>query len=203
MRATDGGARLSLQIEIKTDTGTEKMLLSPMVARLDALPQIGALREDELAYYLAESRFADALTKAYRYLSASNISPFALVRKLRAFGVEQKLAQRVVEELIAEGVLDEGKSAVCEAEKCLAKLWGNRRILAALREKGYSRSALSRVQELLSESDSVARCIRLIEKRRMPLPQDEQSAARFAAALVRYGYTGGEIKAAVTRLNFA
>lgn len=198
LRAADGGARLVLHIEITTDTGVERLTLSPLVSGLDSLPTVGELTEEALDFLREESDFANALVKGYRYLGASDRSPSALVKRLRAAGVSQVLAGRVVEQLLLSGMLNESEGAVREAERALAKLWGDRRICAALREKGYSAQAIAAAVAFLQEQDSVARCVRLIKKRRMALPQNEQEAARFAAALVRYGYTGSEMKAAMT-----
>ena len=201
MRATDGGARLAIRVETYTDTGVETKVLSPMVARLDALPRVGEIDGETLGFLEAESLFAEALVKGYRYLGGANHSPALLRKKLIASGISPALATEVVTELTHNGVLDEVESATNEAEKCLAKLWGDRRILAALRAKGYGAKALSAVAARLAEENAVLRLARLIEKRRMPLPKDEREAAKFAASLVRYGYTGGQIKAAVASLG--
>lgn len=201
LRAADGGARLVMNIEISTPTGTEKQVLSPLVSRLKALPVVGFITEETLSFYRDEDLFADALTRAYRYLSGAGCSLAAMQRKLRAAGVAGEQAKQVVEHLIATSMLDERKSALREAEKSVAKLWGDRRILAALRAKGYGAQALAAVTSYLRAQDGAARCARLIEMRRMVLPADEPSAARFAAALVRYGYTGREIKAAMRLLR--
>lgn len=201
LRAADGGARLVMNIEITAETGVEKKVLSPLVARLDALPGVGPISEGELALYLAETTFADALARAYRYLGAADQSPVAMRKKLQAAGVPTGVAGEVLAYLTETGLLDEERGALREAEKCAAKLWGNRRVLAAIRAKGYGGAALAAVAAYLGEQDATARCVRLIEKRRMALPAEEAQAARFAATLMRYGYTGSEIKAAVRRLS--
>ncbi len=201
LRAADGGARLVMNIEITDATGVEKLVLSPLVARLGTLPLVGELTEDALALYREESLFADALSRGYRYLGAADCSPASLRRKLQAAGVSGGLAIQVVEHLMETGLLVERDSALREADRCLAKLWGDRRIMAVLRAKGYGDRTLATVASYLREQESVVRCASLIHKRRMPLPQDEQERARFVASLIRYGYTGREIKAAVQLLK--
>lgn len=201
LRAADSGARLIMNIEITADTGVEKIMLSPMVSRLEGTPVPGPLTEQEFSFYQEESAFADALARGYRYLSAADLSPATVQKRLLAAGISQMTARHVVEQLISTGMLDEPKSARREAERDLAKLWGDRRIFAALRAKGYSKAALAEVVGFLSEQDSAARCAALIEKRRMALPRDERGAARFVASLTRYGYTGSEIRAALALLR--
>lgn len=190
-----------MHIEITDATGVEKLMLSPLVARLGTLPAVGELTEDTLALYREEALFADALARAHRYLGAADCSPLLLRRKLQAAGVSAALAARVAEHLMKTGLLVEQESVLREADKCLAKLWGDRRVLAALRAKGYGAQALAAAASHLRKQESAVRCAKLIKKRRMLLPQDERSAARFAASLVRYGYTGSEIKAAVRLLQ--
>ena len=201
MRAVENGARLVINLEISTASGVEKQVLCPLTSRLDAVPRVGIITEEELSFYREESLFADALAMGYRYLGAADRSPAALLQKLVAAGVTRERAKQVLIQLMHDGVLDEEKNALREAERCEAKLWGDRRILAALRAKGYSASALTAALAYLRERDPVSRCARLIKKRRMALPQEEDAAARFAAALVRYGYTGSEMKAAVRLLT--
>ena len=201
LRAADGGARLVMNIEITTETGVEKLVLSPLVSRLDGLPQIGELTEAQLALYREESVFADALAKGYRYLSAADRSPAAMVQRLRAAGISPVQAGQVVEQMIHTGMIDERESVLREAERCLAKLWGDRRIFAALRAKGYSDAALAAAVGLLRERDAATRCVALIRKRRMPLPRDEREGTRFVQSLMRYGYTGAEIRAALALIK--
>lgn len=201
LRAAQGGARLVLHIEITTETGVEKRVLSPLVARLDTLPAVGTVSEELFALYLAETELADALERAYRYLGAADQSPAAMRKKLRAAGVSASITREVLAYLTERGLLPEEGAALREAEKCVAKLWGNRRVLAAIRAKGYGGAALAAVASYLEEQDAVLRCVRLIEKRRIPLPDSKEALSRFAALLTRYGYTGSEIKAALRCLS--
>ena len=93
----------------------------------------------------------------------------------------------------------EEEGAVREAERGLAKLWGDRRILADLTAKGYNGGALQYAKARLQAEDSVERCVLLLRKRRVKTPANEVEARKLFAALVRYGYTPAEIKKALQK----
>ena len=94
------------------------------------------------------------------------------------------------------GYLDESKGALCEAERGLCKLWGDRRILAELYAKGYGDQAISAVKERLHCENGAKRCAKLIARRRITLSSDKAAAQRTIASLLRYGYSHDEIKRA-------
>ncbi len=201
MSATDGGARLRLQVKI-TDRGEVKSeTLTVFSAHLSHLPKCGQLSEEAYGDLVTESEHCVALTLALRLLGGSGASRLQLVQKLCRRGVARTLAQRVADELAERGFGDETRGALLEAQKGVAKLWGDRRILLAVRAKGYDEAALAAVREFLAGEDSTHRCERLIEKRYGEIPTGEKEIARFLSALARYGYTMREIKVALERLH--
>jgi SOS response regulatory protein OraA/RecX len=79
----------------------------------------------------------------------------------------------------------------------MAKLWGNKRILAEIRSKGYGEAALDAARVRVMGEDGVARCRRLLAKRRIDcMPADVKEARKVLGFLVRYGYTVTEIREA-------
>ena len=197
LRATDGGARLAMHVEIKSDAGVETEVLSPYVARLEELPQIGGMSAEELDFYREESQFAEALAKGYRCLGYANVSPAALLQKLQKANVSATRAKEVLAYLTETGMFCEEENVLHETEKCLAKLWGDRRILMALQGKGYGSEAVSVAYHRLCEEDDDARCARLIQKRRLSVEENEQDRGRLLATLFRYGYHSTNIKNAI------
>jgi len=98
---------------------------------------------------------------------------------------------------VQEGYLNEAESALAVAQSGLAKLWGDKRILQDLASKGFHDAALEAVKDMLKGQNAAKRCAKLIKKRRMVLPQEDGEIARFAAKLMRYGYTAREMKMAL------
>ncbi|MBR6727511.1 MAG: RecX family transcriptional regulator [Clostridia bacterium] len=194
VRAADGGAHLLIDVEYLQDGEKKREHLALMTARLAHLPEVGAISAEGLAELRREAEVCAAIGAGLRCLGAGGSSKRRLVEKLRLRGFDFATANAATEELAEKGYLREEESALREAEKDLAKLWGDRRILSDLQAKGYNGGALQYAKARLRSEDSVARCAQLIRKRRMALPADEAEARKFFAALVRYGYSPEEIK---------
>ncbi len=197
VRAADGGALLVLTVELDGECGTEKAELSVFAARMERVPTPGALSHEELTHLRREHALCGAMTLGLRLLSLGDHSVPHLVYKLRARGVEREVAELAARELAQAGYVNEERSALREAQKGLDKLWGDRRILAQLRGKGYGEVALACVRDMLASKDGAARCERLLQKRRITLPEDPKAQGKLVGALMRYGYDSGEIRAAL------
>jgi SOS response regulatory protein OraA/RecX len=169
--------------------------LTVLTARMECLPQKGVIDGEILSFLRREHALCAALATGMRSLGVSGGSRVQLCQRLRAKGVARDVAEDAVAQLSQKGYLDEQKSALAAAENDLRKLWGDRRILADLRAKGYAEEALLTVRELLESKDGTARCMRLLQKRRF----DTENTDKLIAALVRYGYTTAEIRAALRK----
>ena len=197
VRATDGGARLCLTIEHTDGERTEREALTLYTARLSHTPKAGEIDEETLAFYREENAFSKAWESAMHSLAYSAGSALQLKKKLRAKGVSANVADEVLAELDARGFLKEAQAAVREAERCLAKCWGNRRIELHLQSKGYADDAYGAAYLRMQEDDSVARCRKLLQKRRITVfPTDKAEAGKLVAMLMRYGYNSVEIREA-------
>ncbi len=192
VRAVEGGARLLIELV----SGEEREWLSLLAARLDRLPQKGPVSPETVSELRGEAAVCAAMAAGLRALSRAGSSRRHLTQKLRAAGHGASAVQEAVKELASKGYLCEEEGAVREAEKGLAKLWGDRRIMADLKCKGYSGGALSYAAARLRDEDSVARCAALMRKRRIRLSADEQENGKSIASLMRYGYTAPEIREA-------
>ncbi len=193
VRAAEGGARLILCVQSTCAGEVSRETLTLFASRLKCLPQKGAIDADALGFLRREHALCAALATGLRSLSASGGSRIQLRQKLCTKGVARDVAEEAVAQLCKKGYLDEQKSALAAAESDLRKLWGDRRILADLRAKGYGEEALLTVCERLHEEDGVARLVRLLQKRRF----DAGDPDKLVAALMRYGYTRTEIRVAL------
>ncbi len=196
MRAADGGARLLLQVRVQSSGGSEAKTLSVFSARLPRTPRCGALTEQEYRWLCREAELTRAMDIGLRLLGANGASELQLVKKMQQRGVRCVTARAAVRLLAERGYIDEQRGALHEAHKGLEKLWGDRRILADVRAKGYGEEALAEVAALLAEENGTERCAKLMARRRMTLPRNEGELSRFMASLMRYGYTASEIKRA-------
>lgn len=197
VRAADGGARLLITLEAGENAPRET--LAVYAARLSHLPTVGEIGAAALSHLRRESAVCAALGIGLRSLAASGGSRVRLLQKLRARGIEEDAAEEAVRELAARGYLKENESAMREAERGLTKLWGNRRILADLRAKGYNEEVLRPVRARLADEDSVARCKRLLSRKRI-ITLENAGVDKLIASLLRFGYSQQEIREALRDL---
>ena len=135
-------------------------------------------------------------------LSYGRCSERALVRKLCAKGIEREIAVQAAAALACDGYLDDRADALCEAERALTKLWGKRRIAAALHEKGYGEEAIAYALSALEENgvNFKRNCAVLLRKKYPAPPNDPKEKQKLFAACSRMGYTADEIRAAYRML---
>ncbi len=115
-------------------------------ARLGS-PAVGEPIDEETAAALAEAEGRmKATEKAVSLLSYGDNSCRALCRKLRAKGYDRETAEAAVARMLQKGYIREEEQARRLAVACATrKLWGKRRIVAHLAEKGYDISLAHRV----------------------------------------------------------
>ena len=150
-------------------------------------------REDAKAVLYEEEKYR-ATKKAFDILACGRNSARTLALKLRHRNFSPKICDEVAELLKAKGYIREDDDAVREAELCVEKHWGMRRILMHLHQKGYDSDAMNAAKEYLAEVDFAEVCAQLIRKEFGTLPKDETERNRVIAAVVRYGYSMTEIK---------
>ena len=185
---SDGGAH----------TDTQKFILSAgQLARLGLTK--GDCDEELFDTVAREARLYEADRRAMRALEYGACSEKALRLKLIRAGFEKDIATEVVERISREGLLYDTDAACREAERALRKLWGRRRIEAELYKKGYGADSVRAALKHLDGvgADYVVNCKRLLSKRLRSAYPDPDELKKLYAALVRYGYSTGEIREAL------
>ena len=150
---------------------------------------------DEVLY---SSRLHTAMKQGLSVLSYGICSERTLVKKLMARGNTREIAEAAAEELAKNGYINSASDAAREAERAAVKLWGRMRIIASLREKGYSDDAVRRALVYLQSAgvDYVENCAELIRRKYGEIPSESNERRKAVAAIMRYGYTTDEIRAA-------
>ena len=199
--ADRGNEEISVSFELRNGEHLQKerfLLSTAQVA--DLRLRVGEC--DRVCYDNVEyaARLYAAQKRALQILSYGSCSEKMLCRKLVMKGVERGVAEDAVAELCERGLLDSSASAVREVEKCIAKLWGRRRILASLHEKGYSDRTIKEAMSALAEVDEVELCVHRIEKQAGEIPTDPTERKKLIASLERYGFSSSQIREAFTRM---
>ena len=200
--ADRGGEEISVVFELRSGEHRQKesfLLSTVQVADLRlCVGECDRNCYDNVEYaaqlYLAEKR-------ALQILSYGSCSEKMLCRKLVMKGIPREFAEEAVAALCGRGLLDSTASARREVEKGIAKLWGRKRIVASLYEKGYSDRTIKEAMSMLSEIDEVEVCVRRIEKQAGEIPADLNERRKLIASLERYGFSSSQIREAFLKLS--
>lgn len=202
LSAQSAGEEIKVSFEITGNCQSERQNQSFVISAKQYLVLGLTKGECGTQTYDEVSRAAEvwsAVKKAITLLGYGACSEKALRAKLISKGFDKQTAEEAVSEVAARGLIHAEDDATREAHKLVSKLWGKKRIVAALYEKGYSADAVSAAMYALEDSgvDYVGNCRCLLEKRYGKIPSDTPSRQKLFAAMQRYGYSIAEIKQAV------
>ena len=149
---------------------------------------------------IKEKAFDDPeLSRAFR--TACNVLGYAdrtegyLREKLNGKKYDPEIVERVISMMKEKGFLNEERMLLRQVEyMSRVKLWGKRRILYEIPQKGYTKETLASFDigcEELSSIDYVENCVKLIGKKK------EEDPGKLFAFLTQYGYSGDEIRRAM------
>lgn len=158
--------------------------------------------EDELEQlkFTAESRKAYA--QALRFLTLRAHSEKELYRKLLK-NHSARCAEFALQKCRELGFLDDEDFAARYAEELMRnKRYGLARIRSALYEKGIDREITDKVIKSL-DFDAVPCIIEVIEKKYLSCLNDEKGRKKATAALIRLGYSYGDIKTAFDKFGLS
>ncbi len=154
---------------------------------------------EELSRLRLESGRALARERALNILSQRQMSAKELLRKLRDRGVEEETAAWCVDWTLQHGLLDEMSYAAAVLRHYGAKGYGEGRVRQELQRRGVPRELWDEALASMPE-DSSAKLDSFIS-RRLRDPGDRDAVRKLSAALFRRGYSGEEIRAALSRFG--
>lgn len=139
-----------------------------------------------------------ALQKTYRLLSLRPHSERELEKKLREKDFPAAVTKEALEKLHEMQYLDDASFARQWAHNLAAnKLWGNRKIIASLREKGLPADlitgAIEEVRQEFSEENALAVLIRKKTAGKKPAAIDLKEKKRIFQSLLGRGFPAGLI----------
>lgn len=201
LRAQSTGEAITVGIEL-TDTLrnlTEVRRYSLQTELFSALSlRRGVISREKLEEVEAAAQVSAAYTRALTILAYGANSAQALTLKLRQRGFDGEVAKNAVSLLCERGYLREDNDARREAERCLAKGWGRRRIESYLRQRGYAKEATLVAMEALDDTDEGERCAAVARHKSRTHPTDEKEKQKLIAYLIRQGYDMTTIRHALS-----
>ena len=202
LNAVNDGALVALRLLLENgEQREEKRLLISTEQYCELKPRRGRVTLELYEQLEKAAQLCAALQSGARLLAYGANTEDFLAKKLMRRGYSRSVAKAAAAGLKAKGLIDEDANLTREVEKCLRKLWGTGRIRAHLYGKGFDAETISRLDELLAEVDLVDACVLLIQKHYVRVPQEEDERRRLIAFLSRYGYSLGEIRAALARFS--
>ncbi len=173
------------------------VLLEEFFAELDV--NIGVISSEMFCDIEFWSKVSDAYISALRSFAFTPSSLNMLKAKLIKKGFDRNVAEQAIYHLSSRGYVDEQDIALRRAEIFVAKMWGPTRIMAKLREEGFTDSVNEAVFDYLEGVDMIGLCTKLIEKKYGGVSQDKREREKLCSALYRYGYSPSEIRLALVR----
>lgn len=199
--AQNGGSEAVVTVRLASGENFEdRMLVLSMQTYAELRLEKGEISEESFDELQREAKIYSALKRGMNILGYGACSEKNLVLKLRSKGFSRYVSEEAARRLCERGYIDESEDARREAERCLKKYWGRKRIEAQLYSKGYSHEAVDMAIESLADVDFSELCAELITKKIRSLPSDESGRRKLFASLVRYGYTSTEIKNALDKI---
>ena len=112
----------------------------------------GELPDEVAEKLLSSAEYEKAVIKGLSILGYGQNSARTMRTKLIQKGFSSENADRATRYLISHGYIDEAKDAVRLCESMLKKKYGRKRILSALRAKGYGNGAVTAAEEMLENA---------------------------------------------------
>lgn len=193
------GDEIAVTFEISNGADSQReILILPTRLVADLRLTVGEVDRETFDSVSYNADVYRAVKRGLNILGYGSCSERALCRKLVSKGVSREIAEEAVRQLTADGYLDPEGDALREAERCVGKHWGRRRITAALYEKGYSDGAVRASLLWLEDSgvDFAALCAERLENTVDELPDDVTQRRKLIASLERYGFSHAEIREA-------
>ena len=199
--AINSGNEVCIKIKIENGENKEERDFTVLIDQYSLLRikkgEIDRFQFDEIE---RASNICSAYKKGLYLLGYGACSEKKLIYKLRTKGFDNDTCTEAVAMLSQCGYINEGNDALREAERCVAKLWGKKRIIAHLYSKGFGDEAVKQAHILFEDVDFTENCRKLIlrdHKNKLDAARtDEKERQKLFASLVRMGYSFSEIKEA-------
>ena len=197
-KALSGGAEIAVTAVIGNLVESEEKRLVLLARQFSELGlKKGEISRERFEELELAAEISLAVKRGMNILGYGSSSEKNLSLKLRGKGFSKEVSEAAAEYLLESGFIDEGSDAAREAERCLRKQWGRKRIYATLRQKGYSDEAISSAMAMLDEVDFATVCLEVIMKRYADKLGSPEELQKTFGALSRLGFSTTEIKTAI------
>ncbi|MBR2432900.1 MAG: RecX family transcriptional regulator [Clostridia bacterium] len=197
------GREVQLEVELRQGENSDRRSFKMPRSIFESLgiSEGEITREDMTEIMDADERYK-ALKRAFDIIAYGRNSRKVLEDKLRHRGFSPQIARDIAEYMKNHGYIDEDEDATREVDVCVRKLWGSRRILMHLHQKGYDSETINAAKKYMDTIDFVDVCVKLVREKYKTLPKDDAERQKVIAAIIRHGFSMSEIKAAAKIIEY-
>ncbi len=161
----------------------------------------GEISTEQFAIIEHATKVCEAAKRGAMILSYTRNSAYMLKQKLYRKGFDREIANEAVLYLDEKGYINESDDVEREAQNCVNKLWGKRKIVSHLYAKGYSGEAIRCADDFIQTVDFEETCLKLLKKKYKAPPETPYERDKIIACLMRCGYNSSDIKQALIRFS--
>jgi SOS response regulatory protein OraA/RecX len=197
------GKEVQLEIELRQGENSDRRIFKMPKSIFDSIGVCeGEITRESMTEIMDADERYKALKRAFDIISYGRNSKKVLEDKLRHRGFSPEICHDIAEYMKNHGYIDEDEDANREVDLCVKKLWGSRRILMHLHQKGYDSSTINTAKEYMDTIDFVDVCVKLVRTKYRTLPKEESERQKVIAAIIRHGFSMSEIKAAAKIIEY-
>lgn len=197
------GKEVQLEIELRQGENSDRRTFKMPKSIFESIGVCeGEITRESMTEIMDADERYKALKRAFDIISYGRNSKKVLADKLRHRGFSPEICHDIAEYMKNHGYIDEDEDANREVDLCVKKLWGSRRILMHLHQKGYDSSTINAAKEYMDTIDFVDVCVKLVRTKYRTLPKEESERQKVIAAIIRHGFSMSEIKAAAKIIEY-
>lgn len=197
------GKEVQLEVELRQGENFDRRSFKMPRSIFESLGiSEGELTRENMTDIMDADERYKALKRAFDIIAYGRNSKRILEEKLRHRGFSPEIARDIAEYMKNHGYIDEDEDAIREVDLCVRKLWGSKRILMHLHQKGYDSETIAEAKKHMETINFVDVCVKLVRDKYRTLPKDDAERQKVIAALIRHGFSMSEIKQAAKIIEY-
>ena len=192
------GISVSILIGTADNYETTEYLISREFWQWGRLQNGSDITEEDFLGMDRSAALSRAIARMKGILSYSGVSRRMLIQKLKGYDFSEEICTTAANYAVEHGMVREDVQVEHAVDTYLRrKYWGRRRIAAELSAKGYPREVIESALADIPEEDFMHALHVILERKYGEIPADPQEKQKMILSLLRMGYSGNEIKAAL------
>ena len=192
------GISVSILIGTADNYETTEYLISREFWQWGRLQNGSDITEEDFLGMDRSAALSRAIARMKGILSYSGVSRRMLIQKLKGYDFSEEICTTAADYAVEHGMVREDVQVEHAVDTYLRrKYWGRRRIAAELSAKGYPREVIESALADIPEEDFMHALHVILERKYGEISADPQEKQKMILSLLRMGYSGNEIKAAL------